>query len=105
MTQNIIFKGDRGRNNPVRLSVSLGDADLNGFTDIQVTAGSDTRTSILNPLNVIVESANVLALYFYDTSETKDGHWNIVGINALNPFGINITSVCQGNLSRYRICE
>lgn len=104
MTQDTIFKGNAGRNNPVRIDIGLGDATLNDFTDIQVTAGSDTRTLLLNPLNVVVESTTTLALYFYDTDETNDGHWNITGINALNPFGVNITSVCQGNLSRYKIC-
>lgn len=105
MAQNIIFKGDSGRNNPVRLNVSLGDADLLSLTDISVTAGSDVRTLVLNPESVVVESANVLALYFYDTDEVNDGHFVIQGFNAENPFGVIITNVCKGNLSRYKICE
>lgn len=104
MPQDIVFKGDAGRNNPVRLNIVIEGATLNDFTDIQTTAGSDTRTLQANPSNVVVESPTTLALYFYDTDEVNDGHWNIIGINALNPFGINITSVCQGNLSRYKIC-
>tara|TARA_R110002020_G_scaffold475890_1_gene713726 strand:+ start:5716 stop:6072 length:357 start_codon:yes stop_codon:yes gene_type:complete len=104
VTQNIIFKGDNGRNNPVRVSISITNLDLNGFTDISVTAGSDTRTLLLNPENVVVESPTVLALYFYDTTETRGGHWSIFGFNATNPFGVNITNACKGNLSTYRIC-
>ena len=86
MTQNIIYKGDDGRDNPVRVNVSIEGATLNDFTDIQVALGSDTRTLLLNPLNVVVESPTVLALYFYDTTETKASNWIIRAINADNPF-------------------
>lgn len=102
--QDTIFKGDAGRNNPARLVIGLGEATLNDFTDIRVTAGSDTRTLLLNPESVVVESPTDLALYFYDTTETRSGHWSIFGFNANNPFGVNITSSCKGNLSTYRVC-
>ncbi len=104
MTQNIVFKGDDGRNNPVRLNVDIEGATLNDFTDIQVTLGADTRTLLLNPLNVVVESPTVLALYFYDTTETKANNWIIRAINANNPFGIIITNKCKGNLSLPKLC-
>lgn len=104
MTQNIIFKGDDGRNNPVRLDITFESATLNDFTDIQVTLGSDTRTLLLNPLNVVVESPTVLALYFYDTTETRASNFIIRAINAANPFGVLVTKKCKKNLPLPKIC-
>lgn len=86
-----------GVNNPVTIVVS--GVDLTSFTDISVSLGGDTRTLLLNPASVVVESSSELKLCFNDTTETGNPYWEIVCFNEQYPEGFEITSRRLNNLS------
>jgi len=98
-TQNTIVLG---RDNAVVLEFS--GIDLTLFTRVAATFGADTRDSVANPTDVIVESATELRLKFGDTSETQSNYWTIVGFDAGNPDGLVLTSKCLGNLDPSPVC-
>ena len=97
MSQNIIFKGG---SNPVVIDISIdGSDDLTTFTEVTAKFGSDLRSSITNPVSVIVNSATELELNFQDTAETRSNYWEIKGD------GFILTNHCMSNLQKSTVCE
>ena len=82
-----------GRDNPVRIQVELvGNTNLTGFTRIDATFGSDTRTSDTDFVNVV--GTDVLELKFGTTTERGSNYWKIVGYSSTFPNGFEFTSEC-----------
>lgn len=101
MAQNKIIKG---RNNAVVITFS--GVDLTDFTTkIEATYGDDTRNDVDDPLDVVVDSATQLSLFYGDTTETENQYWQIIGFSPTFPLGLELTSECLGNLGRSTVCE
>lgn len=99
-TQSKIFKG---RDNPV--TILFSGVDLTLFNKVEATFGADTRDSVAQPTEVIVVSATELQLKFGTTTETTENFWLIVGFDAVNVNGVELTSSCAGNLKPGGICN
>ena len=100
MSQNTVHKG---RDNPVVIMFS--GVDLTLFTKVTATFGSDVRDSVNEPTEVVVVSATELHLKFGTTTETTGNYWLVIGYDAINTNGVELTSRCMGNLAASPICE
>ena len=98
-TQNTVIKG---RDNPVVILFS--GVLLQDFTKVEVTFGSDIRDSVADPTEVVIISQTELHLKFGDTTETTGNYWEIVGFDAVNVNGVELTSKCLANLDPSPVC-
>lgn len=100
MAQNVIVKN---RDNPVVILFS--GVDLTQADDIQVELGADSWNMINDPQQVVVVDETTLNLFLRDTTERGKKALKIVVFDSENPNGYEVTSPCQGNLMKVRICE
>lgn len=98
--QNKIVKA---RDNLV--TIIFSGVDLTLFTKVEATFGADARDSVTNPTDVVIASPTELQLKFGSTSETQANFWLIVGFDALNVNGVELTSECLSNLTQTTICN
>ena len=98
-TQNQIVPG---RDNPVVLIFT--GVDLTAYASVEAIFGEDSRNTDDDPGDVIVRSETRLDLKFGDTTETGSQFWTVVGYDAENPNGIELTSLCLNNLASTKVC-
>ncbi len=99
MLQNVIMKG---RDNPVEISFSFNEGDfeqlgLNTFSEVKVTLGSKTYSTIDNPSQVYVSDNTDLVLNLGSDPSLEVGNYlpEIVGFSNVYTNGYELTGKCK----------
>ena len=99
MLQNVIMKG---RDNPVEISFSFDEGDfkelgLNTFSEIKVTLGSNTYSTIDNPSQVFVSNNTDLTINVGADVALEKGSFlpEIVGYSNVYTQGYELSGKCK----------
>ena len=95
MAQNIVIP-----NKDNKVVLTFAGVDLTLATDLSVVFGAETRTLLLNPAEVVVNSATELSLDLSGTSEVGRIFVTVTYIDGASVNGTNITAQELGNLGQ-----
>ena len=92
----------KGRDNPVEISFSFDEGDfkelgLNTFSEIRVTLGSETYSTIDNPSQLFISNNVDLIVNIGNDTSLEEGHYlpEIVGYSNVYTQGYELTGKCK----------